>query len=569
MLFPKSISDIEETTNKILENKGGQTIIQRASEWVTATSFEDIPEDVRHLGKLQFLDSIAAICAGQGSEAGQKVFAACQRSATEGPCSILPSLLRWTWPDAIYYHAAMINALELDNFSLMGHFSQSAFSVSLAIGELLGASFKDILRAQILAVELSGRMGAYMATGPQQGHMRAFVHRCGGAVAAGCLLGLDARQLSRAIAIALSAPEFPLYPASFSPETKVISTSSPAIEGCRSAFLAAEGFDGTEDILEHPAGFWENFSYMDSVPDLWGNLGNAWSMHAFSYKDQASCAYSQASVVSAVKIRSDSRFDPEAIDHITVETSLLSVVMEAFSMPHHGASITPVNTQFSTRRNVAAALLHGPLNGEFYAAESFRAKKQGIQDLAGHIGLKHDWEMTIRLSRGFDAGLRGGGKPGLLGTGNADKTLKIMKKAFGARKLIGLNDLPPLFFQVKGRNRRYFFKRYWRGFRPKLPFPNAAARAAYRSYEDRLDRIRFHLSARVIVLLKNGSKLVAEQDIPPGFAGDPDKLEVGRKKFFRETLPVLGREKADYLIAQVEGPEDWTVKTLLDGLRPA
>ena len=538
-------------------------MIQRVSEWVAATSFEDIPPDVRIQGKAQFLDSIAAICAGSRSAAGQKLYAAASRTPSEGPCTLLPHGDRWHWSDAIYLHAAFLNALELDNFNLMGHMSQSAFSVSLAIGELLDATFEQVLRAQILAVELSGRLAVYNATGPQQGHMRAFVHRCGGAIAAGCLLGLSPRQLSRALSIALSMPEFPLYPAAFSPETKVICTSAPSVEGCRAALIAAEGFDGAEDILEHPVGFWEYFSYMDQIPDLWENVGNTWSTSAFSVKNQASCAYSQAAVCAALAIREDSAFDLAAIKRIHVDTSMLSVLMEAFSHPHLGAGITPVNTQFSTRRNVAAAFLHGPLTGEFYTPEVFEARKDSIATLAEEVQILHDWNMTIHLARGFDAGLKGGGKPGLLGMGQAGKTLAVMKKAFGSRKLIGLGDLGPLFLKVKTADRRYFFRRYWRGMRPRLPFFSRAAREAWRSYEDDISAIRFQLSARVRVELQDGRKLEAEQLIPPGFAGDPKKLDVARKKYHREVEPVMGREKADLLAEKVDGEEKWKVRGLL------
>lgn len=542
-------------------------MIRRACEWVAGTSFEDIPPEVRALGKVQLMDSIAAICAGARSDVGCKVLSAMGRTASPGPCTLLPGGASWAWSDTVYTHAALINALEMDNFSLMGHFSQSAVSVSLAIGELTGATFQEVLRAQILAVELSGRMGAYMATGPQQGHMRAFVHRCGGAIAAGCLLGLSARQLSAAVSIALSMPEFPLYPASFSPETKVTATSAPAVEGCRAAFLAAEGLTAAEDILEHPVGFWEYFSYMDYVPDLWGNLGNTWSTLALSIKDQASCAYSQAAVVAAARLRQDPAFDLQAIQGIVVETSLLSVLMESFSQPHRGADITPVNTQFSTRRNVAAALLHGPLNGDFYAAGHFEGRKTAILALSERVELKHDWEMTIRLSQGFDAGLSGGGKPGLLGTGHASKTLSVMKKAFGTRRLLGPGDLLPLFNSVKRRDRNYFFRRYYKGLRPKFPFWSANARQAYRSQESQLEKIRFQLSARVRIRMKDGRELVAEQIIPPGFAGDLDRLQVARNKYFREVAPVLGQETAESLRAKIKSPASFPVRDLFKRLR--
>jgi hypothetical protein len=107
--------------------------------------------------------------------------------------------------------------------------------------------------------------------------------------------------------------------------------------------------------------------------------------------------------------------------------------MEKFSIPHFGASVTPVNTHFSAVRSVAAALSFGELTGEFYRAGNFEQRTNIISNLASRSHLFHDWQMTIDLLKGMDSGLENPGKPGFLSLGNSQKTFRRFKKAFGSR----------------------------------------------------------------------------------------------------------------------------------------
>ena len=539
------------------------THLLEVSEWIVNLRYEDLPDAVIEAALAQQRDVVAAICAGHRCTAGRKLKRAMEHSATSGPCTILPTGEKWAIQDAIYYHAALINALEMDNISVMGHLSQSTVSVTWAVSEMFDVDIKKTILAQVIGTELSGRMGVYMITGPQQGHMRAFLHRLSGAVCTGVLLGFDVETLAQAMAMALSTPEFPLYPAAFSPDSKVICTSAPSVEGFRAAMMAKEGLQAAVDILEHPVGFWEYFSYMDHVPNLWEHMGKTWSMYSLSFKHQGSCGYAQSAVAASLAIRKMEDFQLEEVEKVEVGLSLLSVVMEAFSKPHYGASLTPVNTHFSIRRSVSAAFQYGDLDGNFWEDGNFDRVKDSVASWSEKVSLYHDWQLTIDLAKGFDMGLEGAGKPGVLGMGNADRTLKIMQKAFGSPKLFSLKDLPALY-RLKGKDRRYFFRRYWTGYRARLPFwGGEAARRRYRSHEKDLDKMELRLGSKVKVSLKNGKVLENLCAVPPGFAGDPHKMEAAREKYYRETVPIYGKEKAEKIDQLIYTFPDGDIKSLM------
>jgi 2-methylcitrate dehydratase PrpD len=444
--------------------------IQKVSKWIVDLRYEEIPEDVIHLAKLMFLDCLSAICAGSRSSVGIKLKNALRNTENGGPHTLLPEGESWSLDNVLYYHAAMINALELDNFVFMGHIGQSAIPVPLVLSEIIKTSGKELILSIITSVEVAGRLSASLVSGPHQGHMRAFIHRVAGATAVSKLYKYDEKTTGKAIAIALSMPEFPLYPASFSPDTKVICTSSATVEGVKASFMAAEGIDGPLDIIENPAGFFTFFSYDSFIPDIWKHLGKSWTMLTLSVKNFATCAYAQGPVSSALNLRRTYGFSENEIERINIYAPIVSVIMEKFSIPHAGASVTPVNTHFSAIRSVAAALSFGELTGEFYMAGNFEQKINVISKLSSVSHLFHDWQMTIDLLKGIDSGLVNPGKPGFLSLGSSQKTFERFKKTFGSRPLIGWRDLyeihkvdisdPSLHFQTNGfsptKRRRLF-----------------------------------------------------------------------------------------------------------------
>jgi 2-methylcitrate dehydratase PrpD len=456
----------------------------------------------------------------------------------------------------------MINALELDNFSFMGHVGQSAVSVPLTISEKLDKSGKDMLLALVTAEEVAGRMSAYLTSGPQQGHMRTFIHRIAGAVATGKLYELDHNSMSRALAIALAMPEFPLFPASFSPDTKVICTSAATVEGVRAAFMAMEGMDGTVDIIEHPLGLVAYLSYLKKTPDIWAHIGESWTLYSLSFKKYATCAYAQGPVNAVLKIRQEHNPDPQEIERIDIFGPIVTAVMEKFSKPHHGSHYTPVNTQFSTRRSVAATLLFGELTGDFFRTGNFESEIIKIESLCSKTYLHHSWQQTVDLIKGVDGGIEGAGMPGVLSFGHAGKALRRFKKAFGSRPLIRIGDLPELV-KLSAADRNFLFMRFWKAYRSKLPFKSRETREAYRSHEGDLKKMSFPLSGRVRIQMKNGEILEEYCKLPPGFAGDPNREQVVEDKYFRETSPVWGSEKAKHVKKMIKDLPDIQIRQLM------
>jgi 2-methylcitrate dehydratase PrpD len=544
-----------------------QTQIQKVSKWIVNLRYEDIPDLVIHFAKLSLLDCVSAICAGSRSSAGIRLKKALMSVETGGPYTMIPFGECWSLNNVLYYHSAMINALELDNFVFMGHIGQSSASVSLALGEAEKVPGKDLLLAFIASVEVAGRLSANLVSGPHQGHMRAFIHRIASATVVSKLCKFDEKTTANALAISLSMPEFPLYPACFSSDTKVICTSSPTVEGVKGSFMAREGMEGPLDIIEHPAGFFTYFSYSDIIPDIWNWLGRTWSILTLSVKNYATCAYAQGPVCSAVNLKRSYEFSGEEIKNVNIYAPVVSVIMEKFSVPHLGASITPVNTHFSVIRSTAAALISGELTGDYYQEGEFEKRIKGIGDLSGRCSLRHDWQMTIDLLKGMDAGLENPGKPGFLSLGSSQKTFKRFKKAFGSRPLIGWHDLFEIP-KINSSDQLYFLKRYLRS----VSFFGSGQRTDKNiehefSHEGDLSKMVFNLSGRVEVNLKSGKRIESYCMLPPGFTNDAGREKVIRNKFHREAIPVWGEDKTGTIENITMNIDTLNISNLMDCIR--
>ncbi|HUO65101.1 MAG TPA: MmgE/PrpD family protein, partial [Terriglobales bacterium] len=450
----------------------------------------------------------------------------------------------------LWLHAVYANALELDDFHYRGHLGPAVVIVPLAMGEALGATGRDALRAQIIGNELAGRLGWAITAELRHGHQRSYLLRFAAAAAAASLLRLDAGAFARALAIAMTQPEMALHPGEFSPDTKVLSAASSVVEGTRAAYLAAEGLDATVDILEHPAGFYRQFTMHRAVPSPFVQLGEAWSTHALSFKRYSACAYASGAVDAALEVRSQNEFDPGAVDRIEVASSMPALVMERLARPHQPGVLTPVNVQFSILRCVAAALSVGDLRGHHFSAHRFDSMLPDVRRLSASATLLHDWAFTVQQLRGLDDGLNQGRSADML---QFYRTMGAFRDMFGSARPIGPGDLARLL-ALPAADRRYFVRRWARSFR------SHAARALGRRDAGRgplgdLRRLSFRMGARVTVVLRGGRRLVAERVVPTGMAGDPRRAEVVREKLMAEGAPVIGLARCARLWAAIAASE--------------
>jgi len=525
--------------------------LETAAGWAASFRLDQAPQDVVELATWQIADILAAVLAGSRSAAGHKIWRATRRTLRPGPCTVIPHGARISLWDALYVHAAYASALELDNFHYRGHIGQAVVAVPLALAELLGRDGATVLQAQIVANELAGRLGWAVTAEIRHGHLRSYLQSFAAAAAAGVFLDLNEEEFADAFAIALTLPELPLHPGMYSPDTKVLAGAAAVVAGVRAAFLAKEGLTGARDILEHRAGFYRQFTLQRGVRNPFVQMGEAWSLHALSFKRYAACGYASGAVQAACEIRARPDFRPEDVDRIEVATALTGIIMERLSEPHEPNLWTPVNVQYSILRSVAAALSIGELRGFHFAADAFPRMLPAIERLAPRSRLVHDWKFTINQLIGIDDGLNKGG-----GKHSADmlqfyRTSRMFRSMFGSARALGPRDIGQLL-RLPREERSYFVRRWGRSLGSHLRRTAPLDGDEYRPLGD-LRRISWRMGSRVTVVLGNGRTFSAERILPTGMAGDPNRGGVVREKLVAEGEVILGSEKCARLWEAVTG----------------
>ena len=531
-----------------------RTQLDQAAHWIVSLRRADVPSDVLELAQAQRINILAAIFAGARTAFGQRATAAADAFDDGGSVISLPDGKPRSLHSAAWLGAVLGTALELDDFVFAGHTGQAAVTTSLMLGQAVGASGEETLLAQIVANEVAGRLGAVMTAGPQHGHMKAYLNRAATVAAAARLLRFDATTTARALAIALSAPEYPLFHGAFSADTKALCTGDPVVAGLRAARLAETGIDAATDIVEHAGGLVRALSNHDRVPPIWDRLGSTWSTQAICFKPLSACAYACAAAAAAAAIvtREGDRWDPASVRRVDVATTVLTLTMEGLSEPHRAGYVTEVNTNFSTRRSVALTLLAGTPTGDHFVPERFAQLRDAIATMSGRVHLRHDWPLTMQLLHGVDAAIDHPGRPGIYGMVETHRTLGRFKAAFRTPAAVSARDLPAILAMPR-EEAWYLLRRYAIGLRSRLPFREGqAARDAYVARETDLRRMALRFGARVRVELRDGRTLQEEVVTPPGFAGDPERLAIPPRKFRREVGAAVSAEYAEQLLALLE-----------------
>lgn len=350
----------------------------RLAAWVLAAQYEDLPEDVVALSRLQALSVVAASAAGARSAAGGKVARAAGRWGSYGP---------------LFARIAASVAHDYDDYLFAAHTGHSAVWVSLYEGR--GALGRQVLTAQAIGNEIGGRLGAALLFGPHNGQLWSCVHTLIAAAVAGRLRGLDEATLTNAFGIALYIAPYPLVPGFMGPESKLLTAALPALQGIMAVDLAQEGLTGARDILGGRGGMLRSIGRWPRTHAL-GNLGTTWLSRTLCFKLFPGCAYVDSAVEAVLSL--DLR--AEEVECIDVWATPLAWAMEAMSRRHAAPGIVePITVNFSIAFSVAMALLDGRILPAELEAERIRERWPSIQTVASKVRVHFDPVGAVRALR--------------------------------------------------------------------------------------------------------------------------------------------------------------------------
>lgn len=320
--------------------------IEQLSEFVATHPEGALPETTRQMVSLLMADLVAATAAGLPSLLAQAARAAAQDIYGDGPALVWLTGQSLSVGGAAMANAAAASALDIDDGhrGAAGHPGAGVIPAALAVAQATGARDHQILDAIVLGYDVALRVASSRPTGSFPTYSSGLWVNYGVAAAAGRLLGLDARQMAHAMAIAgAEGPiSFPTGSSRFQGST-VKEVIPPAVTaGLTAAYRARAGATGPLDLLDKPDRF---------TPEvLTGGLGQGWWIEGCYLKPYACCRYMHAAVDAIIALRQPGR----PIRSLRIETFPQGLKLSNARRP-----ATLEAGQYSFPFSCALAALHG------------------------------------------------------------------------------------------------------------------------------------------------------------------------------------------------------------------
>ena len=315
--------------------------------FIAETAAEAIPPQVRARAQTMLLDVLASAAGGFPTALATSKRGAAEHMFPGGTAGVWYATERLSPAGAAFANSGAATALDIDDGhrGAAGHAGGAVVPVALAMAEAYGASGPALVDAIVLGYDIALRIGASRHTHRIEHYNSGVWAVYGAAAAAGRLIGLDAGQMTQALAIA--GAEAPMsLPTGVSKRTgSMVKEGLPwaAVTGMAAAKRARAGGTGPEDLLDRPDVY--DFATMT------GALGERFEITQTYLKPYACCRYTHAPIDAITVLRR-----PGApVRSLTVE-----VFAEGLNLQNSPAPHSLEAAQYSYPFCCALAALRGP-----------------------------------------------------------------------------------------------------------------------------------------------------------------------------------------------------------------
>ncbi|MGD8998285.1 MAG: MmgE/PrpD family protein [Anaerolineae bacterium] len=336
--------------------------------------YADLPQKARAKAANLILDLLGSMIGSKGIESSR--IAAELALELDGPeeSTVVGYNRKVAAPHAAFANAIQGYAFDFtdDHNESNSHLSAATIPATLALGERLGASGKDVVEAVALGCEVVARLGsAFLGKTYYQGfHPTSTCGTFGATVAAAKLLNLDGQQTVHSLGIAGSQVGGLMAWNTSGSYTKRLQAGHPAMVGIISAMMAQKGFNGPPAIFEGEDGFLQAYSYNREYDTSWitDGLGETWAFANTSIKVYPCCRYSAGHLDASLDIANTYRPDPQKIERVLIRSS--DYTIRLLARPRKMNPQNLVDAQFSMPWQAAIALIDGRIDVDTFTEEN-------------------------------------------------------------------------------------------------------------------------------------------------------------------------------------------------------
>jgi len=376
-----------------------KTISEQIAELAVGLWYEDLPEKVRRRAANLVLDLLGSMIGSKRIESSTIAAEVALELGGPEESTVIGYGRKVAAPNAAFANAIQGYAFDFadDHNESNAHPSVATIPVSLALGEKLQASGREVIAAIALGNEVVCRLGsAFLGKTYYQGfHPSSTCGTFGAAVSAAKLMKLDFQQIAHAQGIAGSQVGGLMAWNTSGSYTKRLQAGHPAMVGIISAMLAQKGFDGPPEIFEGQDGFMQAYSFERQYDTslITDGLGIEWTFANSSIKVYPCCRYSAGHLDACLDIAAKYHPDWRRIQHIQIRSS--DYTIRLLAMPRKRDPQNVVDTQFSMPWQAAIALIDGKIDADTFIEQNIH--RPDVRDLMTRV----DWVVDEEFERRY------------------------------------------------------------------------------------------------------------------------------------------------------------------------
>ena len=379
--------------------------------YVADLKFADIPPEVLERAKVLTLDFLGStIRARRDAESTPSLLKMLEALALDGKgeSTVFGDSKTWTPAVAALLNGALGHSLDFDDTHADSslHPSAPVVPAAFAVGEMVGASGRDVLTAIVAGYEVCCRLGN--ALDPTSHYARGFhptatAGTYGAAAAAGKLFGLSKDQIISAFGVSGSQAAGSLQFLVNGAWNKRYQVGAAAMNGVIAATLARNDFVGSSESVEGKHGLLVGYSD-DAHPDkATAGLGKTYETLKIGVKPYPSCRYTHAALDALIAMRREHNLTPDQIKRVEIGLHRNGITLTGdAATKRHPTSI--VGGQFSMFFTGALALDQGSFGWDDYdrlgdaAVNALADKFDVVQDDRLEIGRTHPFGARVSIT---------------------------------------------------------------------------------------------------------------------------------------------------------------------------
>jgi 2-methylcitrate dehydratase PrpD len=231
------------------------------ARFVAETDYSMLSDKALANAKMHILDTLGTALVAVSTDTAAIAFDYCKRLEQSEESTIWGTRLRSSAPMAAFANGLLGHAIDFDDWDAFihaGHPTCMVAAAALSLGEVIGSSGKNLLKAYTLGIEILTKIAANAPNVQDRGfHSTPVLGSIGAAVACASLIGFNPEKVKAALGIAASgASGIHRQQGSM---VKPFHAANAARNGVEAALLAEKGFTADAAIIEAARGFCDTF----------------------------------------------------------------------------------------------------------------------------------------------------------------------------------------------------------------------------------------------------------------------------------------------------------------------